>query len=160
MIILLYFKIFNFGLFGHFSLIFQRQFLIFGILGVKISKNEKFHKIWINVSGKQKKIFWENTTELHPKVRQTCFIFIFSYDDVQNQWIAKHKERKDFQAVCSAGSILGAHEWTVHNDYSTLCNGIAPYTKKLSFSSCTNEKFTCNDGNCIQMNWRWVDWFE
>ena len=54
MIILLYFKIFNFDLFGHFSLIFQRQFLIFGILGVKISKNEKFHKIWLNVSGKQK----------------------------------------------------------------------------------------------------------
>ena len=54
MIILLCFKIFNFELFGHFWLISQSQFSIFGILGVKISKNEKFHKIWLNVSGKQK----------------------------------------------------------------------------------------------------------
>ena len=45
MIILLCFKIFNFELFGHFWLISQSQFSIFGILGVKISKNEKFHKI-------------------------------------------------------------------------------------------------------------------
>ena len=46
MIILLYFKIFNFELFGHFWLISQSQFLIFGILGFKNSKTEKYIVIY------------------------------------------------------------------------------------------------------------------
>ena len=48
-VFLLYFKIFNFKLFGHFWLIFRSQFSFFAILGVKKSKSEKFYEIWLLV---------------------------------------------------------------------------------------------------------------
>ena len=44
-VVLLYFKIFNFELFGHFWLIFQSQFSFFAIFGIKNSKSEKFYKM-------------------------------------------------------------------------------------------------------------------
>ena len=78
----------------------------------------------------------------------------FSYDEAENQWIAKHQKYPDFQAI-SKGYILGLQKWTIHNDsHSILCSETTSYTIRLSLSSCTMEQFTCSDGNCVDMDKR------
>ena len=74
----------------------------------------------------------------------------FSYDEENNEWVAKHTKYPGFRAVSNAGSVLGTHEWTLQND-SKLCSGSASYKTKLSLSSCTVGQFTCRDGNCVDM---------
>ena len=34
------------------------------------------------------------------------------------------------------------------------CNTDSVYSKYLTFSSCSNEEFTCDDGHCIKMSYR------
>ena len=78
--------------------------------------------------------------------------FNFSYDDENNRWIAEHAKYPAFLAVTNAGLVLGKQEWAVSND-SKMC-GSSSYTTKLSFSSCSLNQFTCNDGNCVDMDKR------
>ena len=70
-----------------------------------------------------------------------------------NGWIAEHAWYPDFKANLNAGSVLGTHEWVVHND-SKLCSNSDSYSKILSFSSCSQNHFTCSDGNCVEMDER------
>ena len=86
------------------------------------------------------------------------YLFHFSHDEENNQWIAEALKYPYFKAVSNAGSVLGPQEWTVHND-SKLCSGSVSYTAMLSFSSCSEHQFTCSDGNCVDMDKRYNDIF-
>ena len=79
--------------------------------------------------------------------------FNSSYDEENNQWVARHPKHPTFQAISNAGSVLGTKEWTLHND-SQLCNGANSYTRILSFSSCGLDQFTCSSGHCVDINRR------
>ena len=79
---------------------------------------------------------------------------IFSYDEVENKWIAENQKYPEFQAVLR-GSLLGPREWTVYND-STVCSGSTSYRANLSLSFCSMDQFTCSDGYCVDIAERWV----
>ena len=81
-------------------------------------------------------------------------IIIFSYDEVENKWIAKNQKYPDFRAVLR-GSLLGPREWTVYND-STVCSGSTSYRANLSLSFCSMDQFTCSNGYCVDIAERWV----
>lgn len=49
--------------------------------------------------------------------------------------------------------ILGKHMWRIFND-SSSCNEGKPYKKYLKLTGCTDEEFTCTDGQCIMMDKR------
>ena len=80
----------------------------------------------------------------------------FSYDEVKNQWIAVHNRYPTFHAVSHAGYLLGTQEWTILND-TNLC-GSSSYSTELSFSSCSQDQFTCSDGNCVGIDNRSIGW--
>ena len=48
---------------------------------------------------------------------------------------------------------LGANLWTVYND-SKECNDGESYTSVMTFSACTDDQFTCKEGNCVEMKRR------
>ena len=49
--------------------------------------------------------------------------------------------------------LLGRHDWTVYND-THACSKGKPYTTQLKLTGCTEEQYTCMDGQCIGMNER------
>ena len=46
--------------------------------------------------------------------------------------------------------ILGKHSWSISGD-SEECYSGGPYTTKLKLTGCSEEEFTCDDGQCIEM---------
>ena len=90
-------------------------------------------------------------------------LFYFSYEDETSRWIAKHGSFPHFLGVLNNNAVLGVHEWTVYND-SKLCNWHSSYKTMLSLSSCRIDQFTCNDGNCVNMDkrlnqsWLYIIW--
>ena len=40
--------------------------------------------------------------------------------------------------------VLGNHDWKVTNDFGTE-------VKRVSFSTCTLDQYTCNDGLCVSL---------
>ena len=45
--------------------------------------------------------------------------------------------------------LHGNHEWEIFNDYR--CKS-GTEIKVLSLTSCSDDEYTCNDGNCIDMD--------
>ena len=78
-------------------------------------------------------------------------VAIFRYDRVSSLWLAQHADHPDFLATSSATEkslLLGAQEWTVHND---SCSG---KTTMLTMTGCGEEEFTCTDASCVEMEVR------
>ena len=48
--------------------------------------------------------------------------------------------------------MMGKHDWTVEGD--TGCNGGQNYVTELKMSGCSENQFTCNDGQCVDINLR------
>ena len=48
--------------------------------------------------------------------------------------------------------IIGKHNWTVEGDSS--CNGGRTYVTELKMSGCSENQFTCNNGQCLGINLR------
>ena len=48
--------------------------------------------------------------------------------------------------------MIGKHNWTVEGDSS--CNGGRNYVTELKMSGCSENQFTCNDGQCLGINLR------
>ena len=50
---------------------------------------------------------------------------------------------------------LGTNPWTIYNDSKDCYDGDGmEYTTMLTFSSCNDEQFTCENGNCVSMERR------
>ena len=50
---------------------------------------------------------------------------------------------------------LGTNEWTIYNDSKDCYEGEGnSYTTLLTFSACTSLQYTCEDGNCVNMEQR------
>ena len=49
--------------------------------------------------------------------------------------------------------ILGKHNWTVTGD-NKRCSKGQTYTRQMKLTGCTDEEFTCDDGQCIRMEKR------
>ena len=45
---------------------------------------------------------------------------------------------------------IGSHDWTSKENYA-LCNQFKGYSKRLTFSQCFPDKFTCTSGHCIDL---------
>ena len=55
-----------------------------------------------------------------------------------------------------ASMALGTNSWTIYND-SKECNTNdgESYSARISFSVCREDEFTCDDGNCVNMENRY-----
>ena len=49
---------------------------------------------------------------------------------------------------------LGPHDWIVYNDF--YCSGDEGVVK-ISLTHCNDDQFTCNDGLCVDISDRFVD---
>ena len=45
--------------------------------------------------------------------------------------------------------VLGNHDWKVTNDFGCFSGGTE--VKRVSFSTCTLDQYTCNDGLCVSL---------
>ena len=78
------------------------------------------------------------------------------YNDTSSLWMLTDA-KSGMTAVSKASKIsyvLGKHKWTISND-ADECNEGKPYTTMLKLTGCKEEgEFTCNDGQCIEMEER------
>ena len=78
------------------------------------------------------------------------------YNDTSSQWVLTDA-KSGVTAVSRATKLsylLGKHEWTISNDVYECGKG-KPYTTMLKLTGCKEEgEFTCNDGQCIEMEER------
>ena len=78
-----------------------------------------------------------------------------SFDFVEKLWIISLATNPRVRATSKApfkSMAIGNFEWMIEND--TRCNE-EPYTTLLSFTSCQDEEFTCNDGLCTPISNRY-----
>ena len=78
------------------------------------------------------------------------------YNDSSSQWTLTDAQH-DVTAVSKASKpsyVLGKHKWTISND-DYECNEGKAYTTMLKLTGCKEEgEFTCDDGQCIEMERR------
>ena len=102
---------------------------------------------------------------------------VFRYEEEKNVWVASHSDYPNFKAYAKTKGTslaLGIQTWHIFNDskgelkcfnfiiyfniiislHFQLCFEDNSYTATLSFSFCTDEEFTCHDGNCVMMTER------
>ena len=77
---------------------------------------------------------------------------IIRYDLDERIWKMTVENVPNATATCESDLstfVLGNHDWKISNDYGCFSGGVE--VKRLSFSSCTNDKYTCNDGLCVDL---------
>ena len=80
---------------------------------------------------------------------------IIRYDTKQKIWTLTIEHKPDVFATCESeltSFILGNHDWKVTNNQSCYSGGTE--VKKLSFSTCSLEQYTCNDAFCVNLTSR------
>ena len=58
----------------------------------------------------------------------------------------------DIVATCDSeltSFVLGNHDWKVTNDFGCFSGGTE--VKRVSFSTCSSDQYTCNDGLCVDL---------
>ena len=58
---------------------------------------------------------------------------------------------KAITAAPKQSLLLGTYNWKIYND-SRECTIEESYTARLTMSGCSEDQFTCSDGNCINMD--------
>ena len=51
------------------------------------------------------------------------------------------------------GFMMGKHDWTIEGD-SVKCSNGKTHARKLKLTGCVEGEFTCDDGQCIEMEER------
>ena len=75
---------------------------------------------------------------------------IISYDDESKQWSLNFKGTTGYSKSSKLSYILGKHNWTIEND-AYECNNGKPHDTQLKLTSCRETQFTCNSGQCVEM---------
>ena len=75
------------------------------------------------------------------------------FDEKNARWSAKSEDNDNFIAFTSSMKIFGTTLWTLIND-SNLCPNSQHTTMNITFSSCSDEEFTCAEGHCIDLDLR------
>ena len=74
------------------------------------------------------------------------------YDSKKNLWILTIEHKPDIVATCDSeltSFVLGNHDWKVTNDLGCYSGGTE--LKRLSFSTCSLDQYTCNDASCVDL---------
>ena len=74
------------------------------------------------------------------------------YDSNQRLWVLTIEHKPDIVATCDSeltSFVLGNHDWKVTNDFGCYSGGTE--VKRVSFSTCSLEQYTCNDGLCVDL---------
>ena len=75
------------------------------------------------------------------------------FDEENARWSAKSKANENFIAFTTSLQIFGTTSWTLIND-SNLCPDSLHTTKTITFSFCSEDEFTCAEGNCVDLDVR------
>ena len=73
------------------------------------------------------------------------------YDSTERVWTLRIASHTNTFGVCKSAfstMVLGNHDWEITNDYG--CSR-GTEKKRLTFSSCSDDEYTCNDGQCVDM---------
>ena len=78
-----------------------------------------------------------------------------TYDDQTSQWTMTDNNWNvsAMSRATKVSYVLGKHPWTVINDVYD-CHEGETYSTWLKLTGCSDGEFTCNDGQCIQMEER------
>ena len=80
---------------------------------------------------------------------------IFRYGTKERLWILTIEHKPNIQATCDSpltSFVLGNHDWKVTNDLGCYSGGTE--VKRVSFSTCLLDQYTCNDGFCVELTSR------
>ena len=78
---------------------------------------------------------------------------IIRFDEKNARWSAKREDKVSFIAFTNSLQIFGTTSWTLIND-SNLCPDSQHTTKTITFSFCSEDEFTCAEGNCVDLDVR------
>ena len=73
-----------------------------------------------------------------------------SYNEEQQQWSLTKWEVIGYSISSKGSYVLGMHNWTIVND-TYECNNGKSYSVQLKLTSCSDGQFTCNSGQCVNM---------
>jgi hypothetical protein len=74
------------------------------------------------------------------------------YDSKERMWILSIEHKPDIVATCDSEFtvlVIGKHNWQVTNDFGCFSGGTE--VRKVSFSACASDQYTCNDGLCVDL---------
>ena len=77
------------------------------------------------------------------------------YNSLLSQWLLSD-QRQNVTARTRASQIsyaLGKHNWTISGDKYQCFEG-KDYTLEMKLTACNHSQFTCNDGECVEMEKR------
>ena len=77
------------------------------------------------------------------------------FDTEQQLWVLTIKHKPSILATCDSALtsfVLGNHDWKVTNDLGCYSGGTE--VKRVSFSTCLLDQYTCNDGFCVDLTSR------
>ena len=77
---------------------------------------------------------------------------LIQYDTKERLWVLTIEHKPDIVATCEselASFVLGNHDWKVTNDFDCYSGGTE--VKRISFSTCSLNQYTCNDGLCVSL---------
>ena len=77
------------------------------------------------------------------------------FDTKQQLWVLTIKHKPNIVATCDSAVttfVLGNHDWKVTNDSGCYSGGTE--VKRISFSTCSIDQYTCNDGFCVDLTSR------
>ena len=84
-------------------------------------------------------------------IRKLTFQGIYvtiAYDETWKLKASKYN-LTGFSKAPHASFALGKHNWTIIGDKG--CHNGEPYTTELKMSTCSEEEFTCDSGQCVPM---------
>ena len=79
-----------------------------------------------------------------------------TYNKETSQWKITGAKSNESAVLFGASEVsygLGKHEWFIENG-PYRCNKGRPYSALLKLSGCAEGEFTCDQGQCIQMEER------
>ena len=79
------------------------------------------------------------------------------FDEKNAIWSAKSTVNDNFIAFTINSQIFGTTSWTLIND-SNLCPDSKHTTKMITFSFCSDDEFTCDEGHCVNLDLRCDGW--
>ena len=83
----------------------------------------------------------------------STMLIITRFDEKNARWSAKSADNVNFIAFTISLQIFGTTSWTLIND-SNLCPDSHHTTKTITFSFCSDDEFTCDDGHCVDLDLR------